>query len=566
MLKELSMILLEKLRALLDIKAYQSLYTYTRGYHIPILWITLLKITLSFISVGTAIATMSVIDEAIDMNYRVAVLSGLGLLLLIGSQLILEAIVSHSSIRVSTKLRNQMILDFMEQIYKKDWLTISKYNSGDLSTRIYDDIPRIVNSAMESLSDILALGLQMLLGFVFILFFDPVLAILVFTLTPIAIIISILIGTKLRDIQSLIQDTESELRSKTNESIVNLTILKAFNFTHSNKQDIQGIQEERFRLIKLRNAIRIKTNLFMDIGYYLGFFLAIALGAYRLSTGAITVGMITALIQLVGRIQGPLEELSYEIPNLVSSFSSLTRIDEIYRVDNEEGDEELTTTLTLERILVRNIDFEYTPGVPILKHLQFEIVKGSRIGIIGSSGEGKTTLLNILLALIKPQSGDIVLTFDNGESDFMSAKYRRYFSYVTQKNMLFTGTIRDNFFLSRFVTEDAIHKALDTACATEFIQELPQGLDTPLLEEGLGLSQGQLQRLSIARALIHNRPILVLDEATSSLDVETELALIHNIQHNYPAITLIAVTHKQPLLDICDSTYKLCDAQIKKLS
>lgn len=556
----------EKLKKLLDIEAYIALSRYSKGYKKVILGLTLLSTINAAIGVYMAIATKDLIDYAINKDFSKAIQAGLVFALLMVLEMAIDSYLSYKNLRVNTEMKNQLQLDFVKNIYQKNWLLISEYNTGDLSTRLYDDINLIIGSITYTIPSIIALAVQIIMGFAYLAYYDLTLALLTFTITPIAILLSMLLGIKLKKIQKNIQTEESTQRSKTNESFSNLTILKTFNYTDKNLDDIHRIQQRKFTYIKERNTISIIANIILSIGYNFGFFAAIAIGALRLATASISFGMLTAFVQLVGKIQGPLHYIALQIPSLIASFSSVERIEELKQLPNESiNDQAPNAQLKPINIMFDQVNFSYIENTPVLKDINLQINFGEKIAIIGASGQGKTTLINILLALIEPNEGSVSLTLEDNATYPMTADFRHLFAYVSQTNMLFTGTIRDNFLLTETVSDEAIVLALRAACCTDFIENLEDGIDTMLLEDGLGLSQGQLQRLSIARALIHNRPFLIFDEATSSLDSDTENTLIENIKNDYKGITLIAITHREGLLSICDKVFRISSNRIESI-
>lgn len=556
---------IQKLKKLFDLEAYITLLSYAKGYKIAIIKLTIISTIISAIGIYLAVATKNLIDFAINGDYSAAIRSGLLFALLIIIQIAFDSYLSYADLQINIALKNQLQLKFLDNIYHKNWLEVSRYNTGDLSTRLYNDINLIVNSITYTIPTIIALFIQVVMGFIFLAYYDITLALLTFTVTPLSIILSMLLGFKLKKIQKDIQETESSHRSTTNESFSNLTILKTFNYTRNRLKEIQKLQDKKKYFLNKKNRIKIIADIILSIGYSLGFFAALAIGAFRLSTGAISFGTLTAFIQLVSNVQTPLHYMAQEIPSLVASFSSVERFEELKRISDENKSiETVDKNLIPNRVSINNITFAYNDDHPVLNNISLDIFSGSKIAIIGSSGEGKTTLINILLALIPIHQGHISLSFSDTEDVILTSEYRHLFSYVSQTNMLFTGTIRENFLLTKEHSEFEIKQALHASCCNDFIDQLALGLETPLLEDGLGLSQGQLQRISIARALIHNRPILIFDEATSSLDPHTEELLISNIKKYYSKTTLIAITHRQGILSICDEVYRLTNHQLKK--
>ncbi len=288
------------------------------------------------------------------------------------------------------------------------------------------------------------------------------------------------------------------------------------------------------------------------------------LGAYRLAQSDISFGTFTAFLQLVGEIQGPIHEMTRSIPRLISSLSSLERIEEIIALPDETSQNHYTINEneTINGLHIHNLSFAYDENTRVLDKVNLSIISGHRIGIIGPSGSGKTTLIHLILSLIEPSDGSLFISFDSGKKLPLTFASRNFFSYVSQANPLFSGSLRENLFLNETITPDQIQTALTAACCDEFIRQLDNGIDSIIHERGVGISQGQAQRINIARALVHNKPFLILDEATSSLDRETERQLIRNITHYYPNTTLIAITHGTQLLTICDEIYEIKEKQL----
>ena len=556
--------IIEKLKRLLDINIYRTLYKYSEGYRSGIILITTLSILQALLNVLVAYVTKLMIDFAIDGDYISALRSGIFFALLLIINLTLYSFLSHNSVKLENKMINNLQLHLLTKVYNKKWAAISKLSTGDLLTRLYEDVRHVVQSLTTIIPTMIALFLQFIAAFAMLAYFDWLLAVLTFLITPFTVLISLIIGRKLREIQYKIQNADGIQRSKINESLQNLILLKTFNYLNVNLSQISFLQNNRFSLIKRKNLTSIKANVILESGYNIGFFFSLTLGAYRLAQSAISFGTFTAFLQLVGEIQGPIHEMTRSIPRLISSLSSLERIEEIYALPDENLQEHYTIKKQdkLVGLHIENLSFAYDSPAFILKNISLKVDIGKRIGIIGSSGSGKTTLIHLILSLIEPNSGRLFLEFASGEKAPISSHTRQYFTYVSQSNPLFSGSLRDNLFLDDSISTSDLEIALTAACCNEFINQLDQGIDSIIHERGVGLSQGQAQRINIARALVHNKPFLILDEATSSLDHVTEQQLIKNITYYYPHITLIAITHGTELLTICDSIYKIEDQQL----
>jgi ABC-type multidrug transport system fused ATPase/permease subunit len=418
-------------------------------------------------------------------------------------------------------------------------------------------VDSIVTALINTVPTLIALMVQLLMAFGLLYMYDMLLALLTFLVTPITILFGMVIGQKIKVVQKKIQEADALKHSIINEALQNIIILKSFNYVIRNLERVKALQADHFELVKRKNRISINSNLMLGFGYQLGFFGAVTFGAFRLASKAITVGTFTAFIQLVGQIQAPIQGLASSLPQLIASLSSVERIHELDEIENDRllDDNTMIHSAVPSKIVVKNISFAYKENHPVFSGLNMTINRGEKVAIVGPSGEGKTTLVHMLLSLIEPDAGEITIETGAGGTFPLGVGTRRFFSYVPQTNTLFSGSIYDNFLLNHDVSDEAIENALIASCCKSFIDELPEGLDTLMGERGIGLSQGQAQRISIARALLHETPFLVFDEATSALDIETERNLISNLKQYYPLCTLIAVTHRESIFDICDRVY-----------
>jgi ABC-type multidrug transport system fused ATPase/permease subunit len=292
------------------------------------------------------------------------------------------------------------------------------------------------------------------------------------------------------------------------------------------------------------------------VGYWAGYFLVFSWGAVKLINKKTTFGSVTAMLQLIGNIQGPFNGLASSLPQIISAYASSERIMEIEALKSDKLIEN-QNTLATAGIEFENVNFSYKADTPILKDLSVKLKQGETVALVGASGEGKTTIINLLLSLINPDSGEIRF-FDEANSLVVNSDTRKYISYVPQGNTLFSGTIMDNLLRgNENATEEEVEQAARAACAWGFIHKSKAGLQTEIGERGVGLSEGQAQRLAIARALLHKTPILILDEATSALDGQTEIEVLKAINKLEPAPTCIIITHRTTALKICDRVLKL---------
>ncbi len=540
-----------RLKRLLDIRTYKLLYKQIRGFETKIFLIAILKVIGSILGVSVAIITKLLIDSAVEQTLNRIIIYSIclgGLLLL---DITSESVTSYYLTKATEEIRNSLQLRLLQLIYDKKWLYIGNFKSGDLLTRLQSDVGNIVHVATDILPSLFGLILQVTLAFGFLALYDPFIAVLAILVMPLTILAGMIIGRALRRISMQIQETEGNQQAIINESIHNLLILKVFEQQKVIASQVNDIQKKKLSLIKERNIISIKANILMNIGYGFGFFTALAIGSYRLYTRSISFGTLAAFMQLVGQVQGPIQEMAHKIPQLISSFSSLDRIIEIQELPGETRNQQVLGD-KLESISIHNVTFGYDEHHDVFSSFSMDFNFGERIGVIGESGRGKTTMLHILLSLLEVREGEVIYSFVDGTRVSSCPEVRSLFSYVPQSTLLFSGTIRDNLLVNKNMKDERIYEILDVACAKDFVCDLPAGLDTVLNEGGAGLSQGQTQRLSIARALLQDTQVLIFDEATSALDMHTEVRLIENLRNFFPNKTLIAVTHREEILNICD--------------
>lgn len=546
-----------KIIRFLNIELHKKLHAFSIGYKGSIFRIVVLNVLNALTSIGLAIVTKVLIDSAMEGSYKIAIYYGIALAIILLIEMLLMSVITYFTVRTKETMRNEIQIKALSELYAKKWIQFNGYKTGDLVSRLYSDVDSIVTALTNTVPTLIALMVQLFMAFGLLYVYDPLLALLTFLVTPITILFGMVIGQRIKVVQKKIQEADALKHSIINEALQNIIILKAFNYVASNLKRVKALQTEHFNLVKQKNLISIKSNVMLGFGYQLGFFGAVTFGAFRLASRAITVGTFTAFIQLVGQIQAPIQGLATSLPQLIASLSSVERINEIVAIENDRQPDDNNIHLDVEpkRIVIDNISFSYTENHPVISGLNMTINRGEKVAIVGPSGEGKTTLVHMLLSLINPDSGEITIETTTGGTFPLGVNTRQFFSYVPQTNTLFSGSIYDNFLLNHAVSEQAIENAMIASCCKSFIDELPEGLNTIMGERGIGLSQGQAQRISIARALLHETPFLVFDEATSALDIETEHTLISNLKHYYPLCTLIAVTHRESIFDICDRVY-----------
>ncbi|MBO7067839.1 MAG: ABC transporter ATP-binding protein [Bacteroidaceae bacterium] len=449
---------------------------------------------------------------------------------------------------LGVRSQNMLQLRLFNHLMQSEWSGIEKHHSGDVLNRLEHDVKDITNVITETIPSVLGLIVRFVGAFIFLYSMDKTLAFLLVFVAPVFILLSKIYVKKMRALTRDIRNTDSKIQSILQESIQHRIILKTLERCQS-MVDRLGISQALLRKqIRQRTLFSSFSATMLSAGFGGGYLITFLWGVTRLHEGAITYGMMIAFIQLVGQIQGPFRELTRYIPIIVNSITACDRLMELQDVPMEPDGEPIQ--LKEGGIQIKNVTYAYDKHRTILHQLQFNFPIGSITAIQGETGAGKTTLVRLILALMKPQSGNIEIYDDKGEHHIMSPQTRCNLIYVPQGNTIFSGTIRDNLLLGNpSATEKQMLEALQTACA-EFAIE--RGLDTTCGELGTGLSEGQAQRISIARALLRKGCILLLDEATSALDNETEQELLRRLhQWSDGEKTIIFVTHRQAVLDYC---------------
>ena len=453
----------------------------------------------------------------------------------------------------------------LDVIIEKDYASVSKYHSGDLQNRLFNDINIVSDSFTKIVPNAVFFVTKLLSSLIYLIIIDRIFALVFVVGGIIVFIVTRSFRKTLKRLHKKVQETEGKTRSFIQEFVTNLLAVKAFSVEEKMQKHTDELQEENFKAFMKRRNFSIFANTGLGTVFNVGSVFAIAFGAYRILIGAMTYGTVTAMIQLVNQVQSPFVSLSGIVPQYFSGIASAERLMEIETLPdeadiNKQSFDKDELYESLKSITFDNISFKYDRDI-ILNSTSYTVNKGDFVAIIGISGIGKSTLLKLLLGMFRVQEGEILLNTSDG-SISVDKNTRKLFAYVPQGNMILSGTIRDNLtFINENATNEEIQQAIEISCAKQFIDELPDGLDTVIGEKGLGLSEGQIQRLAIARSILSKSPVLLLDEATSALDEKTEKQFLTNLKA-MKNVTCIIVTHKKSALDICNKTIQIIDGKI----
>ncbi|MBO4442381.1 MAG: ABC transporter ATP-binding protein [Bacteroidaceae bacterium] len=497
------------------------------------------------------------IDETIRTGsaHDVTVMAIWLVLTVIGGVLLRQVyyyLTTKASIRQTNALRLRMFSSlFRRQLYEE-----KEIHSGDISSRLTKDIEVVSETTTDTLPQMCITAIQLVGAFLLLHYFDRWLAWALLIMTPLAILMAKFIGRKLRQMTLDIRQDESRIQMQVQEGMENNAVLRAMGSQEWMTGRLDTMQQKLKGNIMRRTRFTIMIRIILGSAFGLGYLTAFIWGGLQLRNGAITFGVMTSFLQLVGQIQHPVMQLLNLVPQVIHSTASIDRLIELESLESESDASTLHPTLS--GIRFNNVSFKYAGGDrQILSDFTHDFRPGTKTALMGETGIGKTTIFRLMLGFISPQSGSISLYGKDGTSMPAAATTRPDFVFVPQGNTLMSGTIRFNLQVANPEASDQeLIGALHTACA-DFVQELPDGLDTMLGERGTGLSEGQAQRIAIARGLLRPGSILLLDEISSSLDPETETELYARLFKAYPSKTMIFITHRQTVTTLCDSVLTL---------
>ncbi len=457
---------------------------------------------------------------------------------------------------LGVKAQNLMQQGFFARLLQGRWTGVERLHSGDVLNRLFGDVNDIVGLLTEVLPSAIIIVVQFVASFLYLFSMDRMMAIILVLVTPLFVLLSRFYFHRMRRFVRKIKDSNSALQAIIQESVQHKMVVKVLEQAPTMVDRLERRQALLRHQVKARARFSITAKALINIGFSGGYLAALVWGLFQLKEGAITVGVLMAFTQLISRIQRPLLDMVRLLPSLVSSMTSAERLMELEELPLEP----VETPVEVEKpagIRVSHVDYRYNQrGRYVLHDFSHDFSPGSFTAILGETGAGKTTLIRTMLALIEPTRGQVEI-YNRSTSRHVSTATRCNFSYVPQGNTLFSGTIRENLlFGNPKATTAQMHEALETAMAG-FVTELPDGIDTRCGEGGTGLSEGQAQRIAIARAILRPCSILLLDEATSALDIDTEHQLLVNLKRHFSDTTIIFVTHRLAVAGFTDQQFTM---------
>lgn len=538
---------------------------------LSILFLVVLYVALALVGVYSAICSKYVVNAATGhdpqyVNNRMDGVLFYGIIF--ASIIVIEIIVSVLQrifvFRISAKLEISYKTDLFQQIIQKEFADVTQFHSGELLNRLTSDISTITN-AIVSIIPSLTFMIVKLVGVFVVLIQISVPFTMVFVVGgALALFVASLYRTKMKSFHKKSLETDGKVRSFLQEIMASLLVVKSFDAEKKVVENAKDLQYDNYFIKRKRNNLSVISSSAFSFVFMLGYTFGLIWGAYNIVEGNITYGVLTEIISLITQIQGPISGLTGLFPTYFAAIASAERIMEIENMPDEKKiNDEINVQEVynnLDSIEFDNISFSYNRDT-ILCDTSLSIKKGDFVAITGITGIGKSTLMKLLMSVFRLDSGEIYLSLKENKKIYVDKNIRKIFAYVPQGNFLLSGTIRENLqFVAPNATDEEIYNSLYIACA-DFMGSLPEGLDTKLGERGVGLSEGQIQRLAIARAILTGAPILLLDECTSALDEATEKRLLKNLKELKNKTCLI-ITHKNAALSICNKEVRIHNKKI----
>lgn len=532
-----------------------------RPYGLRLAFTMLCHILIAGCAVGFVYVSKKLVDIA------VAVLNGQdagNALLVWGSamagialmRILLNAVRTYLQTTTEIKLKNRLRKRLFNILLHLQNDGGTRHHSGDVLNRIQEDVRVVASSFAVSLPNLLGTALQFVAAFVFLLLLDVRLALVIIVVVPLGMLVGKYITGRVRHLTHDIRKNDSQVQSHLQESIQHLSVIQSLEYVDASSAALDGLQGNLYGSELRRTRFSVVSRGFMSLALQAGHVIAFIWGVTGISRGTVTYGMMTAFLQLIGQIQRPLVEMSSQLPAIIHSTASIDRLMELESLPREE----VAEPQLLEGVVgvrMSDVSFAYPDaGENVLTDFSYDFKPGTRTAIVGPTGVGKSTLIKLLLSLLKPAKGSIEV-YNAEDSAAVSPATRSNLVYVPQGNTLFSGTVKDNLLMGNPEASDSqLEEVLHTSAA-DFVFSLPNGIDTQCFEAGAGLSEGQVQRIAIARALLRPGSILLLDEFSSALDAATETQLMERLTSRLPHHTMIFITHREKIIDYCDSILRL---------
>lgn len=548
---------------------WKWIWGYTKRYRRAVWFYTILGVASSTLGLVSAVASKYSIDiiTGYDSDHLWFIVTVMVASALVG--LLLRSVTSRISTKISLRVNNDIQAQVFDRLLGADWRSLNAFASGDLLSRLSTDVGSVSSSAIRWLPDLIVTAYTFAATLAVILHYDWVMALLALASAPFLLLTSRRLIRGMRTHQQEVRQVGSRLMSYETETLHNLDAIKGFGITGRYGRGFRRRQEEFRRASLDYNLFSIRTEILLSLLGSAVQMAAFGYCLYLLWSGKILYGTMTLFLSQGAKLSSAFNALVRTVPSFLSASVSARRIRDLYALEPEPvlPDDGLDSLASQGfTVAVEDAGYAYVPHQPVLTHADFRAAPGETVALVGPSGGGKTTMIRLLLGLIRPAEGRAYLQAADGRQVEVNAGLRRYFSYVPQGNTLLSGTIADNLRMVKPDASDAqLRAALEAACAWDFVSAMDGGLDASVGEHGHGLSEGQAQRIAIARALLRDAPVLLLDEATSALDVTTERTILRNLTARYPHKTCIVTTHRPTVISLCRRVYQVSSGCLRLL-
>ncbi len=521
----------------------------------------------SVCAVSLSLCAKYVIDAAQRGDMAALVRAGAAAAAVILLHLALHMLNKDLQVRIAGRFEMRLKNTAFATLLEKAYSAVSDHHSGELMTRLTADVTVVSDNFATLLPSVAAMLARLVCAFAVIAALDYRFACVLAAVGLVLFLGTRLFRGKIKKMHRAVQESDGRLRSFLQEALENLLAVQVFGAYDRTNAEAQARGEENYTAKLKRNRWSILANTGFSAVFSGGFLFALLWSGVRLCTGSITFGTLTALLQLVNQVQMPVSNLSGIMPKYYAMLASAERLMELSSLPDDTAlnppCEKQALWDSFTGLHLRDVSFSYGRN-PVLQDVQLSLPRGEFAVLSGISGIGKSTLFKLLLGVLKPDAGKVEIETAAGALS-ADKTTRALFSYVPQGNLLFSGTVREHLcFVKADATEEEIDRAVRVSCADEFLRELPEGLDTRLCEGGRGLSEGQMQRIAVARAVLTDAPVLLLDEATSALDAQTERRLLQNLKA-LPGKTCLLISHKTAALDVCDRVIEIRDGRVQIL-
>lgn len=534
------------------------MFTYIRRYRAVVGIHILLGILGTALSLLSSVAMKTLIDVVTGFQTGAIFTAAAWMAGMLLGSAAMQAAASRIAAVINIRVQNGIQAEVYDRMLRTDWASLEQFRSGDLLNRLNTDVTSVSGGVTGLLPSFVTAAAQFLGSLMIILCYDPVMALIALIGAPLSVLCSRTLVRRMRSYNRRMKDISSEVMSFHEDSLRNLTSIKAFGIMDGFRDRMCAMQGKYRETYLDYNRFSVIAGFVMSIVGLLVSAGCFGWGVYRLWTHAISYGAMMMFLQLTTMLRSAFSSLIGLVPTAVSITTSAGRLMAIADLPEEPGARERVSVPEPCTVELRDVTFAYPGGEPVLEHVDFRARPGEVVALTGASGEGKTTMIRLMLGLVRPEDGSVCLTGADGQCLPVTAATRTAFSYVPQGNTVFAGTIADNLRMVRPEATDAeLIAALETACAYDFVRQLPDGIYARTGELGHGLSEGQAQRIAVARAVLRGAPVLLLDEATSALDEATEQRMLENLMHSGRVQTCVLITHRAATAERCPRRYTL---------